>query len=92
MDEPIIYAGNPNPVPQSVTMRQARLALSRAGKLDDVQAAIDALPEPDKTEALIEWDYSNAVERNRDFVQMIGLAIGYDSEELDELFIQAEKL
>lgn len=34
---------DPPAVPEEVTMRQARLALLAAGKLNDVQAAIDAI-------------------------------------------------
>ena len=41
-------------VPQTVTMRQARLALLGAGLLAGVDAAIASLPEPDKSAAIIE--------------------------------------
>ena len=51
------------PVPQEVTMQQARLALLDAGLLSSVQTAINSLPEPARTKAQIEWDYSNALQR-----------------------------
>lgn len=80
------------PVPQSVTMRQARLALLQAGKLANVDAAIASLPSPQKEQAQIEWEFSSQVERNRDMTQMIGGALGFTSEQLDDLFVLAATL
>ena len=82
----------PTAVPQEVTMRQARLALHAAGKLLAVNAAISALPDPPKTAALIEWEYSSTVRRESQFVAMLGPALGLDSAALDALFIAASKL
>lgn len=82
----------PPVVPESVTMRQARLALLAAGKLTHVQTAIDALPEPQKTAARIEWEYSSAVNRNSEFVEVLGKLLGLDSDGIDNLFIAASKL
>lgn len=79
-------------IPSVVTMRQARLALLQAGKLAQVEAAIQALPSPQKEAALIEWDYSSEVHRNKPFVQMLGAAIGLDDAELDALFTTAAGL
>lgn len=86
---------NPPPVlqvPQVVTMRQARLALLGAGLLTQVDAAIDALPEPQRSAARIEWDYSSEVHRSRAFVQQLGHALGLSDEQLDDLFTQAAAL
>jgi hypothetical protein len=82
----------PIPVPQQVTMRQARLALLCAGKLSLVDGAIDSLPSPDKETARIEWDYSSSVVRSRPLVVMLGEALGLDEEGLDQLFITAAGL
>lgn len=79
-------------IPQSVTMRQARLALLAAGKLSSVIPAIDTLPEPQKSEALIEWEFSGTVERNRPFVLLLGGAIGLSELALDQLFTNAALL
>jgi hypothetical protein len=79
-------------VPTEVTMRQARLALHAAGKLVAVNAAIAALPDPPKTAALIEWEYSSTVRRDSQFVAMLGPALGLDAAGLDALFIAAAKL
>ena len=82
----------PPSVPASITMRQARLCLHKHGMLAGVQPAIDALPEPDRTAAQIEWDYSAAVERERGFVLVIAQALGITDEQLDALFIEAATL
>ena len=79
-------------VPEKVTMRQARLALHKAGILSSVQSAIDDLPDPHRTEAQIEWDYSSEMYRHRDFVQMLGSQLGLTEEQIDDLFIQAATL
>ena len=83
---------NPLPaplVPQVVTMRQARLALLGAGKLAAVEAAINGLPEPSKSAARIEWDYSNEVQRHNGLVPMLGPALGLTTAQIDQLFIAA---
>ena len=82
----------PKEVPQSVTMRQCRLQLLAIGKLADVDAAIAALPEPEKSAAQIEWEYAATVERNAPLIGALGPALGLDDAQLDELFIEAAKL
>jgi hypothetical protein len=79
-------------VPQEVTMRQARLALLGAGLLDDVDAAINAMAEPAKTAAKIEWEYSQTVQRHKGLVAQIGSALGLTSEQIDDLFVMASTL
>ena len=79
-------------VPQEITMRQARLALLDAGLLANVQTAINSLPEPSKTKAMIEWDYSNALQRDNSFVATLGAALGLNEAALDSFFIAASKL
>lgn len=76
-------------IPQSVTMRQARLALLNAGLLGDVDAAINALPSPQKEAARIEWEYSQEVQRHNGFVSQLAPALGLDDEALDNLFVTA---
>lgn len=82
----------PTPVPEQVTMRQARLALLGAGKLSAVETAINALPEPQKSAARIEWDYSSAVQRHNGFVQQLGPALGLTDAQIDDLFRTAATL
>jgi hypothetical protein len=79
-------------VPQVVTMRQARLALLAAGKLPAVTTAIYSLPSPQKEAAVIEWEYSGEVHRNKELVLMLAPALQLDAAGLDSLFIEADKL
>lgn len=82
----------PAPVPQTVTMRQARLVLLQAGKLQDVDTAINALASPDKEAAQIEWEYSTEVRRDSALMQQLATAIGLTEADLDALFTQAVTL
>jgi hypothetical protein len=79
-------------IPQTVTMRQARLALLGAGMLDDVNTAINNLPSPQKEAAQIEWEYSQEVHRNKALVAALLPALGMTSEQADQLFIAAAQL
>lgn len=90
----VAYAPNPEPeaIPTEVTMRQARLALLAAGKLAGVEAAIASMPEPQRTAASIEWEYSNDLQRSNPFVAQLGAALGLDDAGIDALFVEASKL
>ena len=80
------------PVPSEITMRQARLALLGAGMLSGVEVAINAMSEPTKSAAKIEWEYSNTVQRHNGFVSQLGPALGLTDEQIDALFIAASVL
>ena len=82
----------PPVVPPSVTMRQARLALLGAGLLDDIDAAINALPSPQKEAARIEWEYSQEVQRHNGFVSVLAPLLGLTDAQTDALFLVAEGL
>ena len=82
----------PPPVPQSVTMRQARLALHAAGLLTSVNAAIAAMPEPDRTAAQITWEFAATVDRGFGMVPQLAAALGMTETQIDDLFIAAAQL
>jgi hypothetical protein len=73
-------------------MRQGRLALLNIGKLADVDAAINAMPEPQQSQSRIEWEYSNTLDRTNPLVIALGPAIGLTETDIDNLFIEAAKL
>lgn len=79
-------------VPQSVTMRQARLALLSAGYLDRVQEAFDNMPGDIARAAKIEWDYAGHVERNSVFTQQMAAILSLDETSLDALFTAASQM
>ena len=84
---------NPTPIPQSVTMRQARLALLNVGLLDDVDAAIASIQDPvQRKAAQIEWEYATSVDRNSEFVQNLAAGLNLSDTDLDNLFTQASEL
>ena len=87
-----VFAAPAPRVPAAVTMRQARLALLGANLLSSVDTAIDALPEPTKSAARIEWEYSNELQRGNALVAALTPALGLTSEQVDALFIAASTL
>lgn len=82
----------PVQIPQEITMRQARLVLLEHDLLANVQVAINSLPEPNKTKAQIEWDYSNVLQRNNLFVTLLGTALGLTDVDIDNLFIEGSTM
>lgn len=79
--------------PPPITPRQARQALVLSGILiADVEAAMNTLPEPMKTLAHIEWEYSTEFHRRRDLVINMGLMLGWSPKQLDDLWFFAGKL
>lgn len=80
------------PVPVSVTRRQARLALLQAGLLDLVEVAIEAMPEPARSAARIEWEDATEIRRDHALIAALADEVGLTSERLDELFIAAARI
>ena len=91
--EEVAEADKPVPiVPQAVTMRQARLALLAVGLLDDVENAIDAIPDVTaRRAALIDWEYATDVRRDSPLIAQLGPALGLTNAQIDELFIAASQ-
>ena len=77
-----------NPVPQQVTMRQARLELLKRGLLDDVEAVITAAGR----EAQIQWEYAAVVERSNPVIAIVQQQQGMTDAQIDDLFREAAKL
>jgi hypothetical protein len=77
-------APEPKPVTE-VTMRQARLALLAADKLDDVEYIIS---NADRA-VQIEWEYATVVQRASPLVEAIGTSLGMTDADIDALFADA---
>ncbi len=75
-------------VPQSVSMRQARLALLGAGLLDDVEAAVASSTK----DVQIEWEFSSELRRDWPTLVLLAGALGLTDAQLDALFAQAATL
>lgn len=78
--------------PSSVTMRQAKLALRRAGMLAAIDAAVAAMPGDEGDDARIEWQYGKDVERSSPLVASMMPMVGATPSQIDELFILAATL
>jgi len=75
-------------VPQSVTPRQARLALLGAGLLDKVTAAVTAIGGP----TLITWEYASAFDRQDPLILQLGSSLNMTPAQIDQLFVTASTL
>jgi hypothetical protein len=79
-------------VPNVVTMRQARLALLQAGLINSIDSAILTMPSPQKEAALIEWNYSQEVHRDKELVLTLASILSLSEAQLDALFTTAATL
>lgn len=77
----------PKPIPQVITMRQARLQLLVVGLLDDVEALV-ALDRKSQ----IEWEYANEVYRQSSLIESVKEAMSLTDEQIDNMFLEASKL
>lgn len=80
------YVPPADPVPVSISMRQARLALLDAGLLQPVSAAIAAMPGKEGDAARIEWEYAQSVRRDSPLIANLAAALKLDDEKIDNLF------
>lgn len=79
-------------VPKSVTARQARLALLGVGLLQTVNMFLENMSGIEGESARIEWEYASEIQRHSPLVDTLGPALGLTSQQIDQLFIEAEKL
>lgn len=80
-------------VPEEVTPRQFRQALILSGiSMQTIEDFISFQPEPIKSLAMIEWEYSTAFLRNNQMMNSLAPAIGFTPSMLDDLWILAETL
>lgn len=78
---------NTVPVPEFVGPAQIRLVLNSLGITEaTISGLIDELSEPEKSNARILWEYSSQFYRNNPFVIQIGAALGFSSEQIDDIF------
>ncbi len=72
----------------NLTARQLRLGLLHLNKLGDVPLAISALPEPDKSQAQIEWDFAMEFSRVHPLIVRLIPILSLDDEEVDRVWQQ----
>lgn len=74
-------------VPQSITMRQARLQLLGVELLDEVEAFVSQ-----DRKWQIEWEYANEVFRVSPLIGALKDLLSLTDEQIDNMFIEASKL
>jgi hypothetical protein len=77
------------PIPSTVSMYQARTALSRAGHLATVNAALATMPGPAGEEARIKWEFAPTVKRTDALTAAMAGVLGLTEQQLDDLFTTA---
>lgn len=85
------YVAPPAPTPSLEPWRFFAM-LELSGKRADLDAFIDALPEPQRTVAKAKLDRSLVFYRDNDLVEQARQAIGMTNEELDAAWTQALSL
>lgn len=84
------FKGECYPDIASVTPRQIRQAWILLGRsLTVIEIAIDSLPEPHRSLARAEWEYSTIVMRRNPLVTLLAQLNGYTDDDLDALWIFA---
>ena len=81
--EPVV-----EPVPTSISMAQAQLALLAAGHLDAVEAAVEQL----SRESQIIWRKANTVVRGDPLVVQLTALLELSAADVDALFVAGAKL
>ncbi len=80
-------------IPESVTPRQAKLALFNVGLLSQVESAIESIQdEVIKNSAKIEWNNAEEFRRDWPLLNSIASELNINKATLDALFISASKL
>ena len=80
------------PVPQIIPNWSLRAQLQIIGLFDNVQTMIDNLTGTEKIVAVQQWEYGNQVERNHPLVIQIGTELGLTSQQIDQIFTDANNL
>ena len=84
-DNGVLVATIADPIPQEVTLAQARVALRAAGLFPQADAAVKAAGGP-----LADfWEYGNTISRGSPGMAALGKALGLSDKQLDDLFIAA---
>lgn len=77
-------------IPESVSPYQFRAWLLRRGvSLAQVDAMIATLPQPERDEATVAWEYGLEVRRDHPLVAQFGTALGMTAEQIDAAFVEA---
>jgi hypothetical protein len=83
---------NPAVVPDEIPLWAFRSSLALNGLLTNIQTLIDGLPEPDKTVAIIQWEYGNYIVRNHPLIISLSSQLGLTETQVNNIFITGSML
>ena len=83
------YVPPPPAIPQQVPMWAVRTVLQNDGLFDQAQALVEA-----STDNALKnvWEYGNFADRNSNAIATLSAALGLTSEQVDQMFIDANNL
>ena len=82
----------PIQVPEIIPNWSLRAQLQIMGLFDSVQTMVDNLTGNQKIIAVQQWEYGNQVERYHPLVIQIATELGLTSQQIDQIFIDANNL
>jgi hypothetical protein len=85
---PVIVNNNALMVPDTLTIRRAKLVLHKNNLLATVNAAVASADEVTK----IEWEYATEIKRNWPTLVAVQQSLGLTDEQVDNLFIEGSTL
>lgn len=80
------------PVPDQVQMWALREAVMRDGQMANVDAAINGLPEPDRSIARNRWDYKPTIRRYDEIISRLQDQLGWTNDYVDTLYKSANSI
>ena len=81
-----------DPPSRDVATWKIKAILDSMGLLPNISAAINSLPEPNKTFANYAWEYSQTVDQYSPTVKLIQTACGLTNEQMNVIFDNADKI
>ena len=82
-----------NQVPEKITKLQLKIQLVKMGfDLQIIENAIKTLPEPQRTLATLSWTEATNFYRDNDMIASVGQMLNLTSQQIDNLFIEADKI
>lgn len=81
-----------NPQNKEVLMWKLKSVLKSMGILTQVGSALENLPEPTKSTALLAWEYSPTVSSNSSVAKFVQNVLGLTEKQVENIFISAEAI
>jgi hypothetical protein len=79
-------------IPSEVALWKLRFILSQMNLEQSVSAALETLPEPQKTAANYIWNYGNSIDRHSATIGFLQSYLGLSDTEVNQIFIQSNSI